>query len=293
MDGVLVVDKPAGLTSHDVVATARRVLHEQRIGHTGTLDPIATGVLPLACGGATRLVRFLTTSDKDYDATIRFGLATDTYDTTGRELMRSDRRPTREEVTAALATLTGDYLQAPPPYSAKKIGGRRAYELARADVAVQPAPVRVRVDRLELVELTGDTAVLRMTCSAGFYVRSLAQELGVRLGIGACLSALRRTRSGEFQLVHAVTLDELVRDAVAVRKALPLERLLPHLPGATLTADGFRRVSHGRIVGREHISGPIPEHGEWVRLFSGSGALVALGRRSDASGSLHPSVVLI
>ena len=137
MDGVLVVDKPRGLTSHDVVAAARRILRERRIGHTGTLDPIATGVLALACGRATRLVRFLTASDKDYEATIRFGLTTDTYDTAGAETSRSDLQPSRAEVDAAVASLRGAYEQVPPAYSSKKVGGRRAYEMARDDEPVE------------------------------------------------------------------------------------------------------------------------------------------------------------
>src|SRR5688572_4647004 len=164
MDGVLVVDKPAGLTSHDVVAAARRAFNEQRIGHTGTLDPLATGVLPLAIGRATRLVRFLTASDKDYDATIRFGLTTDSYDVTGAETSRSDRIPSREEVERGLAALRGEYLQMPPAYSAKKVGGKRAYAMARRDEAVELTAVPVTVSRAELVTLDGATARVGITC---------------------------------------------------------------------------------------------------------------------------------
>src|SRR5688572_28609279 len=168
MDGVLVVDKPAGLTSHDVVAAARRAFNEQRIGHTGTLDPMATGVLPLAIGRATRLVRFLTASDKDYDATIRFGLTTDTYDITGSETSRSDRRPDRDAIERALSSLTGEYLQMPPAFSAKKVGGRRAYDLARQDEPVALTAVPVRVARADLLEFDGIDARVTLTCSAGF-----------------------------------------------------------------------------------------------------------------------------
>lgn len=294
LDGVLVVDKPHGLTSHDVVAAARRALGESRIGHTGTLDPIATGVLPLACGRATRLVRFLTASDKDYDAEVRIGLATDTYDVTGREVMRSDGQPPPHEIAAALETLAGEYLQAPPPYSAKKVAGRRAYALARLEVAVQPAPTRVRVDHLELVEARNNVAAIRLTCSAGFYVRTLAHELGVRLGTGACLQALRRTRSGEFNLSGATMFDELVRDPTAASARLvTLSKLLPQYPAVTLTEEGFRWTSHGRIVGRGQVSGLLPEGAAWVRLLSHDGALVAVAQPVDANGSLHPSVVLI
>ena len=294
MDGVLVVDKPRGLTSHDVVAAARRALREKRIGHTGTLDPIATGVLPLACGRATRLVRFLTASDKDYDAEIRIGLATDTYDVTGREISRADRVPSRQEVAAALDTLKGEYLQAPPPYSAKKIGGRRAYELARADVAVQPAPVAVSVQRLELVDVTANVAAVRLTCSSGFYVRALAHELGVRLGVGACLETLRRTRSGQFDLHDALTFEALAREpATAQSKIVPLQALLPQFPMVALTEEGVRWAGHGRTIETSHVSGLLPEHAAWVRLMSPDGALVAVAEPAGTPGSLHPSVVLI
>src|SRR5689334_2397019 len=160
MDGVLVVDKPEALTSHDVVAVARRALREKRIGHTGTLDPLATGVLPLACGRATRLVRFLTASDKQYVATIRLGIATDTYDITGTATATSDVRPTRAALASALATLTGDYLQMPPAFSAKKIGGTRAYALARRDAPVELAAAPVHVAQADLISLDADDATV-------------------------------------------------------------------------------------------------------------------------------------
>jgi tRNA pseudouridine55 synthase len=294
VDGLLIIDKPAGLTSHDVVAAARRALGERRIGHTGTLDPIATGVLPLACGRATRLVRFLMSSDKDYEVEIHIGLATDTYDVTGREIARSNRRPAREEIASALKAFSGEFLQTPPPYSAKKIAGRRAYALARGDVAVQPAPSPVRVDRLELVDVSDHLATVRVTCSAGFYVRSLAHDLGVRLGTGACLAALRRTRTGQFDLGGATRLDELVSDpAGALRRAVSVTDLLPQYPAVVLTEEGLRWVTHGRTIGPEQLAGPINRAGEWVRLLGPDGGVVALGRPAEAPGSLHPSVVLI
>ena len=295
MDGVLVVDKPRGPTSHDVVAAARRALREKRIGHTGTLDPMATGVLPLACGRATRLVRFLAASDKDYVADVRIGLSTDTYDVTGREVARSDARPSREAIVAALRTLSGDYLQAPPPFSAKRIDGRRAYDLARADAAIQPDAVPVSVPRLELLAMEGDTVRLGLTCSAGFYVRSLAHDLGVRLQTGACLQALRRTRSGEFDESAAVGLDVLMQTPeAALERFLPMNRLLPVLPAVQLTAEGVTWVSHGRLLGRAQYAGAVPATDPgWVRLVGPDGGLVALGRPGTGAGSLHPSVVLI
>jgi tRNA pseudouridine55 synthase len=305
MDGVLVADKPQGLTSHDVVAVARRSLKEQRIGHTGTLDPLATGVLPLACGRATRLVRFLSSSAKDYDAVIRFGMTTDSYDVTGTEVGRSGRLPAREAVEAALESLLGDQAQMPPAFSAKKIAGQRAYAMARRDQAVALQPVLVRLTRAELLEFTGESARMALSCSAGFYVRSFAHELGERLGTGACLEALRRTRSGPFDLSNAVALEALQRDpARAAAGAVPLDQLLLDLPGARLTDEGRRRVSHGQDVHQAHLSpqdaarletGPS----QWVRLLDGGGHLIALATPalSGVDGSrtpraLHPAVVL-
>ena len=291
VDGALVVDKPAGMTSHDVVAAARRLLRETRIGHAGTLDPFATGVLVLVCGRATRLARFLSASDKSYDATVRFGLTTDTYDSTGVETSRSADRPDRAAIEAALPSLRGEYLQTPPPYSARKVAGVRAYTLARRQEAVTLAPTAVRVTQADLIALSGDTAEFAIVSSAGFYVRSFAHDLGAQLGCGACLSALRRTRSGEFTLTDAVTLDTVAaRGAALVR---PVDGLLTWMPAATLTTRGVERVRHGQAVGPADLAGPVPagaDQGEWVRLLSPDRRLVALAQ--PAPGALHPSVVL-
>jgi tRNA pseudouridine55 synthase len=296
VDGVLVIDKPEGLTSHDVVAVARRALGEKQIGHTGTLDPLATGVLALACGRATRLVRFLTASDKDYEATIRFGISTDTFDITGTEISRTGAEPTADALDAALAPLRGDYLQMPPAFSAKKVGGRRAYDLARRDQEVTLTPVPVRVTRAVVTSFAGATATVTLTCSAGFYVRTFAHELGQALGTGACLEALRRTRSGEFVLAEALTLEAL-QDGVTAVDLIPLERLLPGFPSVVVTDEGLARVSHGRQLERGHFS---PEPGSqdppdppWVRIVDASGRLAALATRGNAPDSLHPAVVLI
>lgn len=292
MDGVLVIDKPQGLTSHDVVAAARRALGEKRVGHTGTLDPLATGILPLAVGRATRLVRFLASSDKDYDATIRFGITTDSYDVTGNETGRTDLKPSRDALLAAVQALTGDYLQLPPAVSAKKIGGRRAYRLARQGRPVALTPVPVRVPRAELLEFGEGRAQVALTCSAGFYVRSFANALGELAGTGACLEALRRTRSGEFGLDVAIPLERLrvVPDAAA--SLVALETLLVRFPAVTLTDGGREHVAHGRELSPgDYRDGP-PDSA-WVRLFDGTGALVALATPGQTRGSLHPSVVLI
>jgi tRNA pseudouridine55 synthase len=297
MDGVLVVDKPQGLTSHDVVAVARRSLHERRIGHTGTLDPLATGVLPLACGRATRLVRFLVSSDKDYEATVRFGMATDTYDITGSETSRSGRVPERADVEAALISLRGEYLQMPPAYSAKKVAGERAYVRARRDEAVTLAPAPVRVTRAELVELTGHSARIDITCSAGFYVRTFAHSLGELVATGACLEALRRTRSGEFSVDQAVELEHLRQSSRAVTERwISLERLLPSMPSVRLNSEGRKRVTHGQMLGATHVLEARTTRtapGSWFRLFDEEGQLVALGTVDSDGEFLHPAVVLI
>jgi tRNA pseudouridine55 synthase len=295
VNGVLIVDKPQGMTSHDVVAAARRALRERRIGHTGTLDPLATGVLPLACGVATRLVRFLTASNKDYEATIRFGVTTDTYDIAGTELTRSDQRPAMADVERALASLRGAYDQMPPAYSAKKVGGRRAYDLARRQEAVTLTSVPVRVERADLLSFSGDTAMVALTCSAGFYVRSFAQALGELTGAGACLEALRRTRSGQFGLDEAVTVDALMQAAPpppVTIPLIPLERLMPDYPWARVEGEGRRRVGHGQLVRGEDLL-QRGGHGEWTRLLDTAGSLIAVARDGPIPGSLHPSIVLI
>ena len=321
LDGVLVIDKPRDLTSHDVVAVARRALGERRIGHTGTLDPLATGVLPLACGRATRLVRFLTASDKEYEAAIRFGLTTDSYDMTGMETGRSGLSPDRDAVARALVELTGSYLQTPPAFSAKKIAGRRAYEMARADQAVALTPVPVTVTRAELEWLDADVGRVRVTCSAGFYVRAFAQSLGELVGTGACLEALRRTRSGDFTLEKSVGLHRLLDQGgpgpAALTTLIPVASLLPGFPAVTVTSAGRDRVSHGqeveggmtvgaasasRVAARPdpssaawpvRDSGPAPAPEEWVRLLDNSGDLIAMARAGSRPGFLHPAVVLI
>jgi len=306
MDGVLVIDKPEGLTSHDVVAAARRLLGEKRIGHTGTLDPLATGVLPLACGRATRLVRFLSAAEKEYDATVLFGVTTDTLDVTGEEISRGGGVPSRNTLDAALRSFEGEQLQVPPVYSAKKVAGRRAYELARRDESVALDPVRVRVLRIGLLEYGNDRCRIVLTCSSGFYVRALVRDLGERCGTGATLEALRRTRSGDFTLDEAVDLDTLgpIRDRTNPESRIPnpgletalipMERLLPGFPAVTVTAEGLTRVSHGQQVRPVDLTvEPTLGAAEWVRLLDPSGALVAVGTPQRLSGSLHPEVVLI
>jgi tRNA pseudouridine55 synthase len=291
--GVLVVDKTGGLTSHDVVAVARRVLGERRIGHCGTLDPLATGVLTLAIGAATRLVQFLSGDTKDYEAVVRFGQATTTYDVTGEVVAASDRRPSREEVDAALPRFLGPLMQVPPAYSAKKVGGVRSYTRARRNAAaaapLPPSPVTC--DELSVTFFEADRIGLAMTVSAGFYVRSLAHELGQALGTVAALEALRRTRSGQFTIASAVPFDELAgagRESVAARM-VPMSDLLPEVPAVPLAAPVVKAVRHGRDVAAPPDWPAVPPVS---RLVDEQGQLVAIAVPGDRPRFLHPSVVL-
>ena len=299
LNGVIVVDKPQGPTSHDIVAEARRALQTRRIGHTGTLDPLATGVLPLVLGQATRLSQFLTGASKGYEATIRLGVATATYDAEGDVLRRTPfdevTRLSDASIESALGHFRGTFDQMPPPYSAKKIAGVRAYSLARRQLEVPTTPVSVTVTELELLERRGDLVRVRVEAAAGFYVRSLAHDLGERLGCGAHLDELRRYRSGPFTLDSAITLDELQEGPAAAESyVVPMEQLLADLPVVELSDSGTIRARHGNPLGPADArprTGSIPPEGGLCRLFSGDGRFVALARR-NAGGALQPVVVL-
>ena len=294
-DGALIIDKPPGLTSHDVVAAARRILRERRIGHAGTLDPLATGVLVLLCGKATRLARFASASEKTYEATVLFGATTDTYDVSGTVTSRSTQPVAEDAVLAAAASLTGTYLQEPPAYSAKQVGGQRAYDLARRNQPVELRAVPVTVSALTVTSVFDQRAVITLTCSAGFYVRSFAHVLGQRVGPGACLESLRRTRSGTFGLHEAIGLDVLQAADRPASALLPVTRVVAWMPERVVTAEGRERVAHGRELREAHLSAASPAGlpaGDWVRISDGSGELIAVAT-ADRDGALHPSVVLI
>lgn len=257
MNGILPVDKPAGPSSHDVVAAARRALRQRRIGHTGTLDPFATGLLLLCIGPSTRLAEYLSGMDKEYEAVARLGLATDTLDGTGEVVGRSDawRDLDAATIRAAFEAQAGSRLQTPPAYSAKKIGGRRAYELAREGADVQPDPVEVTIHALEVGSVDGDAVRFRIRCSSGTYVRAVARDAGQTLGVGAHLTELRRTRVGELPVEVALGVDRLDDDS-AVRSALidPLTAL-GHLPVVELDAEEKRRVGHGQALSAQDRAG--------------------------------------
>jgi tRNA pseudouridine55 synthase len=301
VDGVLVVDKPRGPTSHDVVDRVRRALRTRRVGHTGTLDPFATGVLPVCVGRATRLARFLSGGDKEYAATVRLGYATTTDDLTGEPLgppAAVDVGP--DVLNAALDELVGSFDQVPPAFSARHVGGRRLYELARRGESVPRAATPVRVHAVRLLARDGDTLEIAVCCSAGTYVRALARDLGERLGTGAHLTALRRTRSGTFDLSQAVSGDDL---SGAADRMIPMAGLLLDLPAVRIAEAGRRLVGHGRELGREDVVQGFPEQPvERVRILDESGALVALAvPRGLGPGpsalprvpALHPDVVLV
>jgi tRNA pseudouridine55 synthase len=289
MDGAIVLDKPEGITSHDAVAAARRLLSERRIGHLGTLDPFAGGVLVLLVGRATRLARFYREREKTYEGVIRFGFSTTTFD--------RDGEPTSPERPAALAEpelrslfreFLGTRLQQPPSFSAKKISGVPAYRLMRKGRAVALAAVPVTISELDLVAIESPLVRFRARVSAGAYIRSLAHELGERLGVGAHLAELRRTAVGEFTEADALSLDALEEK---VRRGenpvIPLRSLLPELPEISLTEQQAAQAAHGHDL-------EISCDRDIVRLFDAEDRLVAVAVRGErkSGGFFHPLVVL-
>jgi tRNA pseudouridine55 synthase len=298
--GLLLIDKPSGPTSHDVVHRIRRALRERSIGHTGTLDPLASGLLPLVVGRATRLASWLAGSDKTYEATITLGFATDTDDSQGNRLEEPcGPVPDAGTVASALADFQGSLKQVPPRHSAKKVGGRKAYDLARLDQPVDLKPADVILHELEWVDWTPPLLRVRLKVSAGFYVRSLARDLGARLGCGAHISGLRRTMVGALRIEDAVALDEAERlgPGLADRLIAPADAL-PHLPAVRVNEAGLERARHGNWLNPVHLEGPAPlwltrpdsPEADVVRVLGPDGGLVAMARRKE--GALHPVVVL-
>jgi tRNA pseudouridine55 synthase len=291
MNGVLVVDKPAGMTSHDVVASVRRLANERSVGHLGTLDPDATGVLPLLLGRLTRLAQFYLGSEKQYEGEIRLGFATDTYDASGEALgPPAPVNVTLEQVRAAAERFRGEIEQMPPPFSAKKIAGVPAYKLARSKKEVKLEPARVTVHGLEIENISGDRLRFRARVSAGTYLRSLAHDLGIALGTGAHLGSLRRTAVAEFTLDDARTLDEMAAAATSgtfAEKVIHPRRILPHMPSVSATEESAGMICHGRAVNLpEMSSAPL------VKVFRGQQELIAVASR--IAGTLfQPKIVLI
>jgi len=278
------------MTSHDVVRVVRRATGEKSIGHLGTLDPMATGVLPLLLGKCTRLAQFFGQAEKSYTGTIRFGFATETYDADGSQV--GEPQPldkSLDELRVLAAKFSGVMEQMPPAYSAKKINGVPAYKLARAGKPVPVKTARIEILHFELLSLEGDIAEFAMRVSAGGYVRSVAHELGELVGCGAHLASLRRTRAGAFSLENAVTIEEMVRlaDAGELQQSMPhLRSLLPEMPAVTVDAETTGRIRNGMAVNVPEFSAS-----ERVKIFSGANDLLAIGKRI-AGTLVHPEIVL-
>lgn len=277
------------MTSHDVVARVRRVSGEPSIGHLGTLDPMATGVLPLLLGKYTRLAQFFGPLEKSYTGTIRFGFATDTYDAEGQATGGSIKVSLKlDQIREAAKRFQGEIEQMPPPFSAKKTDGKRAYQLARAGETPKLVPVRITIKAFDIHSVDGDTAAFSMTVSAGGYVRSVAHEMGIALGCGGHLSGLRRVAAGPFGLTDAVPLadiEALTREALEARMPHP-RALLPELPAVTADAFALGRLRNGAAVNLPEFSlAPM------VKIFEGQRNLVAMGRR--IAGTLFQPVVVL
>jgi len=290
VDAVLIVDKPAGMTSHDVVARVRRIVGEKSVGHLGTLDPMATGVLPLVLGRFTRLAQFYNEADKRYEGTIRFGWATDTYDAEGQPTgLKQSVELSLEQVQAAAGEFIGEISQYPPPFSAKKIAGIPAHRLARKGQPVELKPKQVEIKALEFYDCTGQTVCFRAWVSSGTYLRSLAHDLGKKLGCGGHLAALKRTAVREFTIDEAHTLEQLEQaqasntlDELFLHPRL----VLPEFPAVVASPESAARIRHGGAVN-------LPEFSKAaiVRVFAGQRELLAIARR--VAGTLfQPKVVL-
>jgi len=290
VNGILILDKPAGLTSHDVVNRVRRILQQRAVGHLGTLDPLATGVLPLVTGNLTRLAQFYTASEKTYEGVIRFGFATDTYDAEGEPLGSPQTvEVSLEQLQERAGRFRGVIQQMPPPFSAKKIHGVPAYKLARKHKEVPLKPVQVEIKEFEILSVAGERASFRARVASGTYMRSVAHEMGQELGCGAHLESLRRTALAEFELADAHTIEEL--EAAAERGQFEEmfvhpRKLLPQFPSVTANDEMAARIRSGRAVNLPDLS-----RARQVKVFCGQRELIAIATR--VAGTLfHPKIVL-
>lgn len=295
LDGLLTINKPSGMTSHDVVDRVRRILRMRRIGHTGVLDPSATGVLPLCLGRATRLARFLINQRKTYEGTFHFGWATNTYDADGKRVGEASKPDfTAEQLEAEAGRFRGEIEQIPPMFSAKKVKGQRLYQLAYKGEEIERDPVSVKVFDFQLGEFDGSCCSFTMTCSSGTYVRSVAHDMGQRLGCGAFLENLCRTSVGELQITDAVALDGLTAEEARDR-CMPMEAIPLGFPKIAITEDGLILLKNGQCIDRAVIS-EAPDmsqfKGSMVRLCGPDGRLVALAEKKAAL-FFQPRVVLL
>ena len=311
VNGALIIDKPAGNTSHDVVARVRKIIGERRVGHTGTLDPFATGVLVLLVGRATRLAQFLSGAEKEYEAVIRLGCTTDTGDFTGRRVNESHAKAQSlqslriQDIEAAMASLCGEIEQIPPMYSAKKVAGKKLYELARRGEQTVRAPVRVQIKAFDLlpgndsfprINQDGNADLrVRIICSAGTYVRTLAEDLGRRLSVGSHVAELRRTRAGEFCIAKAITLEQLGVLAASnsiEQMLISPDAALSHLPMIQLNVDEAKGALHGVDMQINLNMSSDWSPNQPVRMRGADGQLIGVGIYDSQRKLLHPAVVL-
>lgn len=280
--GILIVNKPQGFTSFDVVAKLRGILHERRIGHGGTLDPMAAGVLPVFIGGATRAADVAAAQEKEYIAGFTLGYAADTQDSTGTPTAHSDKKASLQEVQAAIAGMQGEQMQVPPMYSAVKVNGKRLYDLARKGVEVERKPRRITVHEAELLEFDEQTqtGTVRLLCSKGTYVRTLLHDMGERLGTYAVMSALQRTKSGSYTLAQSWTLEQIqcAADAGEIQSLLlPTDSLFAAYPAVTMDEYGCQRAQNGAFIPPEHVTGMPMQAGTLCRVYY-QGEFWMLGR---------------
>lgn len=246
MNGIILVDKPQGWTSHDVVGKLRGILHERRIGHSGTLDPMATGLLVVFVGRATRAVEFAEAHSKEYIAGLRLGVATDTQDITGNVLHETSQNVTENELKSVINDFLGDIQQIPPMYSAIKIGGKKLYELARKGESVERKPRNVNISKLELVGREAEDFILDVSCSKGTYIRTLCNDIGEKLGCGGCMSSLRRVKAGRFRIIDAHTLEEIAE--APEKYMLPVDTLFSEYEGITANTETEKKLRNGNTV---------------------------------------------
>ncbi len=271
VSGFLNIDKPLHLTSHDVVARLKRGLHIDKIGHAGTLDPLASGVLVICVGTATRLSEYVMDTTKRYRARVRLGATTTTYDAEGEVTSERDASHiTRDDVTRALISFVGDIQQVPPMYSAIKQGGKKLYNLARAGQTVEREPRSISINSLNIIEWSPPEFTLDVVCSAGTYIRSLAYDVGEALGVGAHLSGLIRSASGSFTLENAHSLDALLNDAEWQRHLITMDAPLTYLPAVPLDAENFEHIVHGRVIPGEAVEGTV------ARAYAPDGHFIAI-----------------
>lgn len=290
MDGVIVIRKEKGFTSHDVVAKLRGILHMKKIGHTGTLDPDAEGVLPVALGKATRLVDMITDKEKTYEAVMRLGVVTDTQDMSGTVLSQTtELSVTEEELCTVVSSFVGDYMQVPPMYSALKINGKKLYELAREGKTVERKPRPVHFYEIEILDISFPLVRFRVTCSKGTYIRTLCHDIGEKLGCGAAMESLLRTKVGRFILDDAITLaqtEEAVQKGTIESKILGIEEILAEYPRVCCTKEGDRLLANGNPLVQALVD--AQEKKGWIRMCSSEGSFAGVYQWDEKRNRYFP-----